>query len=332
MDKKYELLKDNTKIYKDRTLYRIRALRDIPNRFNPELSVSKGSLGGYIQSENNLPQNDNSWVADNAMVFGLAELKDSWVANTAKVYGGAKIYGTEVYGNSYIAGEGEVVVISSKVIGDSKIDSVNGYIKDTVLEDKSRISCCEAKVIDSKLKYSSILNYAVVISSVLEDNSYIEEYARVFKCNIKSSIIRGDANVINTSISNNCVISDNAIVINSILDDNATMNGNTLTIDTNISHDSHIHNTSFVASSRIKNTTITSSNEDFSDTLVKNTTISESNVLKGVVDSSLLENVGDIVNAKVINSKLKNVYNVADDLVFDTNIDINKIVDFSALI
>lgn len=332
MVKKYELLKDNTEIYKGRTLYRIRALRDIFNRFNPELSVSKGSLGGYIQSEDNLPQNDDSWVADNAMVFDTAELNDSWVANTAKVYGKVKLYGTEVYDNSYITGEEEVVVISSKVVGDSKIDCTNGYIKDTVLEDKSRISCCETKVIDSKLKYSAIFNYAVVISSVLEDNSYVEKYARVFKCNIKSSIIRDNANVINTSLNNNCIILNNAIVINSMLEDNVTMNGNTLTIDTNISHDSHIHNTSFVTSSRIKNTTITSSDTDFSDTLVNNTTISEGNVLKGVVDSSLLENAGAITNAKVINSKLKNVYSVADNLVFDTNIDITKIVDFSDLI
>ena len=52
------------------TLYRIKALIDIPGR-----GVKAGDLGGYIQSENNLSQNGDCWVdgngrvADNGYVF-----------------------------------------------------------------------------------------------------------------------------------------------------------------------------------------------------------------------------------------------------------------------
>ena len=66
--KKYELLKDDTKITLGRTLYRIKALRDFGD-------VIKGDLGGYIESENNLSHCGNAMVYDNAMVYGNAEVR-----------------------------------------------------------------------------------------------------------------------------------------------------------------------------------------------------------------------------------------------------------------
>lgn len=77
--KKYELLKDDTKIMSGRTLYRIKALRDFGN-------IEKGDLGGYIESENNLSYYGNAWVYDNARVYGNAE-----------VFGDAVIKSTEDY-------------------------------------------------------------------------------------------------------------------------------------------------------------------------------------------------------------------------------------------
>jgi len=54
---KYELT--NQKVYIDnKTLYRIRALKDFEN-------VKNGDLGGYIRSENNLSQEGNCWVYKN---------------------------------------------------------------------------------------------------------------------------------------------------------------------------------------------------------------------------------------------------------------------------
>ena len=74
MRKKYELLKNGKIVYGGTTLYRIKALVDIPN------IVKAGELGGYIESEKNLSHERNCWVADDAKVYG-----------DARVYGKVKV-------------------------------------------------------------------------------------------------------------------------------------------------------------------------------------------------------------------------------------------------
>jgi len=63
MDKKYELLMDDSIMHDNTTLYRIRALRDFG-------SVKKGDLGGYIEKEYNLSQYSTSWVYGKDCVYG----------------------------------------------------------------------------------------------------------------------------------------------------------------------------------------------------------------------------------------------------------------------
>ncbi len=69
MEKKYELLTNDTIKIDGHTLYRIRALKD----FN---SVKKGDLGGYIEKESNLSHDGNYWVGENARAFGNAQVFD----------------------------------------------------------------------------------------------------------------------------------------------------------------------------------------------------------------------------------------------------------------
>ena len=72
--KKYELLQDDTvQTAAGGTLYRVRATRDF-------VDVAAGDLGGYVQSEVNLPHNGNAWVSGNAQVYG-----DAWVYGNARV-------------------------------------------------------------------------------------------------------------------------------------------------------------------------------------------------------------------------------------------------------
>ena len=91
--KKYELIKDDYKELPDGTkLYRINALRDF-------FYVKKGDLGGYIEKEDNLSHDGNSWVFDTAEVYGNAE-----VCGDACVYGNARVFGyASVFGNSRIS-------------------------------------------------------------------------------------------------------------------------------------------------------------------------------------------------------------------------------------
>ncbi|MCX5614413.1 hypothetical protein [Bombella saccharophila] len=71
MSKKYELT-DDTIEHDGRTLYRIRALVDIP-----AIGVSAGDLGGYVESEKNLSHTGDCWVHGNARVRGNAFVNDN---------------------------------------------------------------------------------------------------------------------------------------------------------------------------------------------------------------------------------------------------------------
>jgi hypothetical protein len=64
---KYEILKDEFIEFDDRKLYRIKALKDF--RY-----VRKGTVGGYIEYEQNLSQEGYAWVSDDARVYGNARV------------------------------------------------------------------------------------------------------------------------------------------------------------------------------------------------------------------------------------------------------------------
>ena len=105
MEKKYELLKDDTIVVKGYTLYRIKALKD----FN---DVKKGDLGGHIEKEDNLSQNGNCWVYGHACVFDNAQISgNACVFDNARVSGDARVCDNSrvyddacVYDNAQISG------------------------------------------------------------------------------------------------------------------------------------------------------------------------------------------------------------------------------------
>lgn len=71
MMKKYEMLAGDCLSAGDRTVYRIRALRDFGD-------VRRGDLGGYIESEDNLCHAGDAWVYDAAQVYGpFAVVRDN---------------------------------------------------------------------------------------------------------------------------------------------------------------------------------------------------------------------------------------------------------------
>ena len=109
MEKKYELVKEDSVDVNGHILFRIRSLKD----FN---DVKKGELGGYIEKEQNLSHDGDCWVynnakvSDNARVYGNAEVcDDAWVYNNARVYGNAEVYGNAwVFGNAWVYNNAEV--------------------------------------------------------------------------------------------------------------------------------------------------------------------------------------------------------------------------------
>lgn len=135
--KKYELLKEDSIEYEGRTLYRIRALKELYDDFG---DIKVGDLGGYVESEDNLSQEGNCWVYDNAKVMDNAKVtENAWVRDSARLLdnavasGNAYIYDdacicesaiikdcSMVYGHAIVSGEA-VVYDSADVLGNAKV-------------------------------------------------------------------------------------------------------------------------------------------------------------------------------------------------------------------
>ena len=78
--KKYDLIREGN-------LFRIIALKD----FN---GVKKGYFGGVVENRNNLGQQGDCWIHENAKVTGKAEVRgDAEVSGNAEVTGNAKVFG-----------------------------------------------------------------------------------------------------------------------------------------------------------------------------------------------------------------------------------------------
>ena len=107
MDKKYEMLKDDTIEVGIRILHRIKALKD----FN---DVRKGDLGGYIEKEESLSHEGNCWIYDNANVFN-----DACVSGDAKVFGNARVSGDACVSNNARVSDNACVSGNARVSGDA---------------------------------------------------------------------------------------------------------------------------------------------------------------------------------------------------------------------
>ena len=83
-NRKYELT-DVTMKFEGRTLYRIRALRNFSD-------VDTGELGGWVESENNLSQEGDCWIYDNAKCVDNARMYDnSTIYNNSEMHHNARM-------------------------------------------------------------------------------------------------------------------------------------------------------------------------------------------------------------------------------------------------
>lgn len=145
-DKKYELVKEDKKIFTDGgAIYRIKALKDFEN-------VKAGDLGGYIENESNLSHDGNCWVYDkakvyeNAKVFGNAEVSgNATVGGEAQVYENAKVYDYAlVYNNAKVYDKAKVFD-NAQVFGEARVFN-NAKIYGTSEISDSAVVCEKAEI------------------------------------------------------------------------------------------------------------------------------------------------------------------------------------------
>lgn len=115
---KYKLDETDTIDYDGVKLYRIIALRDIGDM------VKKGDRGGYVENEKNLSAFRDSWVGDEAKVYG-----EAIVFADAQVFGRACVGGAKVSGDAMIYGD-------VQVDGDVAINNDTEIFSNTAITDK----------------------------------------------------------------------------------------------------------------------------------------------------------------------------------------------------
>ena len=108
---KYTILQDVTMEHANRTLYRIKALRDFD-------TVKAGDLGGWVESEDNLSQEGNCWIYGEAKVYNKAVVSDN-----AQIHGYSEISGcAQVYQNAHIWQKGKVTQ-QARIYGNAEIQA-----------------------------------------------------------------------------------------------------------------------------------------------------------------------------------------------------------------
>lgn len=198
-DKKYELTNSTIK-FDGQILCRIKALKDFGD-------VKAGDLGGYVSDENNLSQNGNCWVYDDAKVYGLGEVRDN-----------ATIHQISLIRSSTVTGD-------SIITGDSKISDTN--IKDSKIED-AKICCSDIN--NSKIKEG------IYEGKENEDSLFRSPFLKISSAEIEGNNIKilGKSTIENSKIQikQECEINDEAEIKNAnIKCDTLNMSDNAKIID-----------------------------------------------------------------------------------------------------
>lgn len=159
-NKKYEMIENDSIMYKGRKLYRIKALKDLYN-------VRKGQLGGYIEDEKNLSIYNDCWVFEDAKAYDCASITDKvrlldkseaydnvelsgdvtlW--DSSKAYGNAKVSeyvvlwdNSEIYDDCVVYGNVSLWD-NSKIYGEARVCGV------VLLRDEAEV-CGDAVLLNS---------------------------------------------------------------------------------------------------------------------------------------------------------------------------------------
>ena len=113
--KKYELIEESKATFVGIDIYRIRALRDFGN-------VKAGDIGGWVCSEDNLSQEGNCWIYDEAKCLDNARVYDNAVmCGNAVMFGNAKMFDNAKMSDSSIICDNAEMCGNSKMFNNSKM-------------------------------------------------------------------------------------------------------------------------------------------------------------------------------------------------------------------
>lgn len=168
---KYMLLKSESIVVNEVTLYRIEAVTSFRTRLG---KVDIGDKGGYVESEDNLSHTGFCWIWDDAKVSGGAKVMDN-----AQVYGKARVFDSATVKND--------AIVHGRAIVHGKRCSV--YNAADVCED--------ARIWSSSISDRSVVKgYSYVEDSTVYGSSEILGNSIIKKCSIYWSTLNSvDLNV-----------------------------------------------------------------------------------------------------------------------------------------
>ena len=183
-NKKYEL-SDITMEFGIKTLYRIRALKDFSG-------VKAGDLGGWVSSENNLSQEGNCWIYDEAKCMDNARMYDdscmygySEMYDSSRMHGDSKMHNySEMHNSSRMYGY-------SKMYGCSEMHDSSTMYGNSIMYGNSMM-CGHSKMFDNSEMFDDSAMYGNSIMngySIMFDNSEMHDDSEMHD----HSIMYGDS-------------------------------------------------------------------------------------------------------------------------------------------
>lgn len=197
---KYQILKNDSITIKHMAtglplrLYRIIALKTFT--CNGQI-IREQEIGGFIQSEKNLSQEDDSWVSQLAKVYDNAKLNNSFVGYEANIFQNAYLENTKVSGKSRVWGTAKIANSELK----NNVDVYdNAELTNCVLDNWS-IACKGAKVYYTEMYGGSRISNSIVEKSVLNDQAEVKSDSHVIGCHLSGRTVISKKKIENQTLS-----------------------------------------------------------------------------------------------------------------------------------
>ena len=186
---KYELIKESKTYFEGREIFRIRALKNFG-------TVKAGDVGGWVCSENNLSQEGDCWIyneakcLDNAMIFDNAKMYDNSVmCNNAKMYNNAimlnnstmfdssRMYDNSTMFNNAMMFDNSIMLNDSKMFNNSVMRNNSEMYDNALMGDNAKMfdnsrMYDNAKMFDNSRMYDNSKMYN---NSEMYDNAILDK-------------------------------------------------------------------------------------------------------------------------------------------------------------
>lgn len=140
MEKKYTLSNQTMRLTDETVLHRIRALKSFVDA-NGQV-VTKGDLGGWVQSEDNLSHEGRSWIYDDARAYGRSKVLDD-----ATLHGESEISDNVVVCDIAAMYDQSYALDSARISGDTRIMDYSS-IQD-MAQVKNAIVCEDSRILSN---------------------------------------------------------------------------------------------------------------------------------------------------------------------------------------